>query len=339
MKIPALIFSFLLLMLTSCEFIERYKYNTGTFPDQPVNFSSINSECDDYNSASPSVGYFFPLCFSSTRNSQGVNFDIVYKFLKVNLNRQNGDLYIGEDTDGEWGEFSGRYANINNAVLKINTPYNEFGPSIILDLKNGYRSDGNILFTFLYSNNASGNQDIRYVDNLDDYSVITEPRPITWLNSPKDDAYPALTPDSSAIYFCSDRDGNFDIFRASLDMNKSIRQNLKDSGSKPITKEIVLSSDANDKCPFIMDSLMVFSSDRAGGYGGFDLYYSKFRKGKWSVPVNFGEKINTPFDEYRPIVKFFWDFTNDFMIFSSNRPGGKGGFDLYYVGIDKMNEK
>jgi len=30
-----------------------------------------------------------------------------------------------------------------------------------------------------------------------------------------------------------------------------------------------------------------------------------------------------------------WEFDNNFMLFSSNRPGGKGGFDLYYVGVKK----
>ena len=57
----------------------------------------------------------------------------------------------------------------------------------------------------------------------------------------------------------------------------------------------------------------------------------------WSDPINFGEKINTEYDEFRPIVRPQWDFSNDLMLFSSNRPGGKGGFDLYYVGIDKIN--
>jgi hypothetical protein len=28
------------------------------------------------------------------------------------------------------------------------------------------------------------------------------------------------------------------------------------------------------------------------------------------------------------------DFTNTFLMFSSNRPGGKGGFDLYFTGIN-----
>ena len=30
-------------------------------------------------------------------------------------------------------------------------------------------------------------------------------------------------------------------------------------------------------------------------------------------------------------------YENDLMVFSSNRPGGLGGYDLYYVGIDKIS--
>ena len=85
---------------------------------------------------------------------------------------------------------------------------------------------------------------------------------------------------------------------------------------------------------------MVFTSDRAGGYGGFDLWYSSWDGQQWSAPVNFGGKINTEYDEYRPIVvstdeKFF---LNDLMIFSSDRPGGKGALIFttreYHVSTD-----
>ena len=79
---------------------------------------------------------------------------------------------------------------------------------------------------------------------------------------------------------------------------------------------------------------MIFTSNRPGGYGGYDLYYSVFKNGKWSSPVNFGPDINTSSDEYRPVIGYHPDFTNKFMIFSSNRPGGKGGFDLYFTGVD-----
>lgn len=331
MKTLALIFFFLLLTIISCEIFP--KYNSGTFSREPVNLGDINSAYDDYNSTSPIIGEGVPLYFSSTRNSNGADFDIVFKYLDVYMNRKSGKLTIGEDINGPWREDAKTYSGIYMALSKVNTPYNEFGPYFIPDSRNNYRTTP--LFIFLYSNNEGGSQDIRYLP-LDDYSELKSPKPVIWLNSSKDDAYPTLTQDSSAIYFCSDREGNFDIYKALLDNTKSLRKNFEDTGSKTITKEVVLSSTANDKCPFIMDSLMVFSSDRAGGYGGFDLYYSKFRNGQWSAPVNFGNKINTRYDEYRPIVKFFGDFTNDFMIFSSNRPGGKGGFDLYYVGIDKM---
>ncbi|MBP6977918.1 MAG: hypothetical protein PHD61_01805 [Bacteroidales bacterium] len=78
---------------------------------------------------------------------------------------------------------------------------------------------------------------------------------------------------------------------------------------------------------------MVFASNRDGGFGGYDLYYSRRENDTWTAPVNFGEKINTAFDEYRPIVLMVSGFTNELMFFSSNRPGGNGGFDLYYTGI------
>jgi hypothetical protein len=98
-----------------------------------------------------------------------------------------------------------------------------------------------------------------------------------------------------------------------------------------------VNSGANDRCPYINGNLMVFTSDRQGGYGGYDLYYSKFNGTAWSEPVNFGTAINTQYDEFRPVSVQVFDFENDLMIFSSNRPGGQGGYDLYYVGIDKIN--
>ena len=50
--------------------------------------------------------------------------------------------------------------------------------------------------------------------------------------------------------------------------------------------------------------------------------------------MNFGAVINTEFDEYRPAL-FEEDVDNDrdMMVFSSDKPGGKGGFDLYFVGV------
>ncbi len=47
-------------------------------------------------------------------------------------------------------------------------------------------------------------------------------------------------------------------------------------------------------------------------------------------------EINSGSDEYRPILfEEGVDFEKYMMVFSSNRDGGKGGFDLYFVGVKK----
>jgi hypothetical protein len=120
---------------------------------------------------------------------------------------------------------------------------------------------------------------------------------------------------------------------------KTIVEILSENSSVPVEKDAVLSSGFDDKCPSITNNILVFASNRAGGFGGYDIYYSVFENGNWSEPVNFGSDINSEYDEYRPIVRSDkWQFDNDMMIFSSNRPGGKGGFDLYFVGIERKGE-
>ena len=54
--------------------------------------------------------------------------------------------------------------------------------------------------------------------------------------------------------------------------------------------------------------------------------------GAWSSPVNLGPDVNSAADEFRPRLWIHNDFTNDLLMFSSDRDGGKGGFDLYFIG-------
>jgi len=69
-----------------------------------------------------------------------------------------------------------------------------------------------------------------------------------------------------------------------------------------------------------------FASNRPGGYGGMDLYYSQKINGKWSEPVNLGPTINTDQNEAFPFIH-----ADGTLFFASNKPGGKGGFDLYFA--------
>ncbi|RLD19152.1 MAG: hypothetical protein DRI71_12290, partial [Bacteroidetes bacterium] len=186
----------------------------------------------------------------------------------------------------------------------------------------------------LYANDENGNLDIKYIQNYDDVS-FSVPTEVKFLNSIYDDAYPTFNTDNSEIYFTSNREGSFNIFYTAINSADELETVLSDTTVHNIIKDDQLSSEFDDKCPFISENLMVFTSNRAGGYGGYDLYFSKLVNGSWTKPINFGANINTEYDEFRPIVRPQEQFSNDFMLFSSNRPGGKGGFDLYYVGIEK----
>lgn len=326
----ALIFIFLL----ACD--ERYK--TGTFPEKPVNLTDFNTEFDDYNSDAPTSGEIFPFCFSSTRNSKGSDYDIVYKVMSIEFSKTTGHLKVFEDRSYSSGVYF-ENESINGALKKINTPSDEFGPYLVSkgSNPNGTNIDKRYeMYVFLYSNNTSGNQDIKFTHNLEN-EFYEQPKEVKFLNSEYDDDYPTFNEDFSELYFTSNRKNDFNIYRVAIDNTKDLVDVLTNTEQAPIEMETVLSSALDDKCPFILNDFMVFTSNREGGFGGFDLYYSRFENGKWTPPRNFGDKINTSSDEYRPIVREEFGFTNDFMIFSSNRPGGKGGFDLYYVGVDKIN--
>lgn len=73
-------------------------------------------------------------------------------------------------------------------------------------------------------------------------------------------------------------------------------------------------------------SVLFFASDRAGGYGGLDIWYAfKNPDGTFDQPVNCGKNINTPDDEITP-----W-FVNErnTLYFSSTYHKGLGGFDIF----------
>jgi hypothetical protein len=324
--------SVLLPVLYSCNKIIGYKYNSASISNKPVNLEFINSEYDDYNSTSPILGETFPICFSSNRNSEGQEYDIIYKLVKFHFSKSSGEFNIEEEKNGNMSVYIDN-RDLNKALRRINSTHNEYGPYLTSRFPYG-SAKSKIL---LYANDESGNFDIKFTHNLknQEYDSIAS---ISYLNSEFDDYYPTFNKDSSKIYWCSNRNGQFDILNVEINSSLNLLDRLYEDSNKVVKTVEILNSSSDDKCPFIMGDFLVFSSNRAGGYGGFDLYYSEKINGEWTTPENFGPDINSEFDEYRPIIRpQEWGFTNDLMIFSSNRPEGLGGFDLYYVGIDKLN--
>jgi tetratricopeptide (TPR) repeat protein len=70
---------------------------------------------------------------------------------------------------------------------------------------------------------------------------------------------------------------------------------------------------------------LLFTSNRKGGKGGWDLWYSEFKRGKWNNPKNLGFKVNSPGDEVAP----FFDNQKNIIYFASNWHYNIGGFDIF----------
>ncbi len=75
---------------------------------------------------------------------------------------------------------------------------------------------------------------------------------------------------------------------------------------------------------------LYFTSNRAGGYGGSDIWYiEKKQNGKWDYkPINAGAVVNTAGNEAFPYV------VGNTLIFASDGGVGFGGYDLYSAIID-----
>lgn len=102
----------------------------------------------------------------------------------------------------------------------------------------------------------------------------------------------------------------------------------KNNWQNPVSFSEDVNSTTHDACvAFSPDGteLIIYRTD-AQQTGG-DLYLSKYDGTKWSTPVMMGPEINSEYLE----ASACFSADGDEIIFSSNRPGGLGGKDLYRV--------
>lgn len=80
-------------------------------------------------------------------------------------------------------------------------------------------------------------------------------------------------------------------------------------------------------------NILFFTSDRGGGFGGKDIYYSVLQNGVWSKPKNAGKNINTTGDERYPFIH-----SDGTLYFSSTGLSGYGGMDIFKAVPNKLGE-
>ncbi|MFW5701769.1 MAG: OmpA family protein [Bacteroidota bacterium] len=141
----------------------------------------------------------------------------------------------------------------------------------------------------------------------------------------------AITPDGQFMVFAAFEypiagSGRTDLYSArKVDGRWTDVENLGPTvNSEYWDSQPTISSDGN---------MLIFASDRPGGYGGTDIWMCYRDPDGWSKPRNMGNQVNSAGEDMAPVIA--WD--NKTLYFASDRPGGIGGMDLYMGKIEGKN--
>lgn len=149
------------------------------------------------------------------------------------------------------------------------------------------------------------------------------------VNSDSWDSQPSITSDGSTLYFASDRPGG----QGGTDIYVAYR--TREGWTRAQNLGSAVNSMYDDMSPIISadNKTFSFASNRGGGFGGFDIYFTRLSGTSFAAPRNAGEPINSSSDEY-----FYVPLQNtNVAYFSSDRPGGDGALDVY-TAVPNPNE-
>ncbi|WP_298301166.1 OmpA family protein [Hydrotalea sp.] len=139
------------------------------------------------------------------------------------------------------------------------------------------------------------------------------------VNSAQSEYYPTLTIDDSLLLFTRRGEGASENFYQSIIHHQhfSKAELVKgDINLQPYKGAITVSADGD---------WLIFAGNFKNGFGNFDLYISYRTPQGWSEPGNLGHNVNSEYWDSSPALSP----DNHILYFSSNRPGGYGGRDLY----------
>ncbi|MBN2681525.1 MAG: PD40 domain-containing protein [Bacteroidales bacterium] len=254
--------------------------------------------------------------YKSSRKTKSFSLEEVDYRLKMIDNSKN----LMESPKNVW---------LMNLGEEVNSPFSEYAPVISPDEKY-------LFFTSRRKGSIGGLLD-PYNEFFEDI-YVTEKDGEIWtkplnigapINSSGHDATVTISPDGTELY----------IFRTNSeltggDIYVSNKEGEAWSSPQKIAAEINTKSGLEASACISPDGLkMYFSSNRAGGYGGKDLYMvNKLPNGQWSKAQNLGPVINTPYDEDSP----FMDVDGITLYFSSRGHSTMGGYDLF---SSTINEK
>lgn len=222
-------------------------------------------------------------------------------------------------------------SEVNTITNGLNNNLQDYAPKHVADNK--------VLMSALLPQEAV-NLDKAAKENEDYYSKLffaTE-KGSSWekellpenINAPKSHVgNGVLSKDGKTLYFTKCDEANAHV----MTCNIYTSQKTATGWSDPEFLKEVNKKDATTTQPALGvdkdgNEVLYFVSDRSGGRGGLDIWYSvKGSDGKFSSPKNLSREINTPYDDVTP----FYDVQNSVLYFSSEGHPGFGGLDVFKV--------
>lgn len=214
-----------------------------------------------------------------------------------------------------------------NMGPEINSKDADYGPTISTDKKM-------IIFTSKRKKKGidqKADEDL-YYSECDEAGYWYPAKPYTSINTIFNEGSPCISKDGSRLYFvrCNAPDGygNCDIYSADRMIDEYTGEatwgSVQNLGPQ-------VNSRAWDSQPSLShtEDTLFFASDRLGGFGLSDIWYThKDKNGNWTVPQNMGPIINTRGSEVSP----HYHPKYDVLYYSSNGyPQSFGDFDIYKV--------
>ncbi len=213
---------------------------------------------------------------------------------------------------------------VSNMGPNINSPYSEHSPVI-----NG--DESMLVFTSKREGNTGNNQmdDGQYFEDIyfsifDGKNFTKAAKVGTTINTPGHDASVALSFDGTMLFIYRDDNGDGNLYFSN--------RNGNDWSTPEKFPEPINSKYRETHASMSIDqSVVYFTSNRKGGYGGLDIYrVKKLPNGKWSKAQNLGPQINTAYDEEGPYLHP--DGTS--LFFASKGHNTMGGYDIFVSYID-----
>jgi hypothetical protein len=181
---------------------------------------------------------------------------------------------------------------------------------------------------FYFTRNYNSGKSRKVKGETDKYGIfIAHKSGADWINVTPFDyndqryrlAYPFISGDGKYLFFSSDMDGSLgksDIF---------VCENIDGKWSRPVNVGPAVNSSSSEVYPFFSSSgRLYFSSDRKGGKGGLDIYYSIKQGDGWSAPILMDEPINSKGDDFA-----FYTLSSDQTGYFSSDRNRKGDDDIY----------